>query len=83
MEGGGDVTNRTVSDCLTLLQENVSMLDASLPVVVGVSGGLDSVVLAHLLAGAGFDLILAHVQYGLRGKDSLGDARFPPRLSAA
>jgi len=36
------------------------------PVVVGMSGGCDSTVLASLLVRSGFDLVAVHVNYGLR-----------------
>ena len=36
------------------------------PVVVGVSGGIDSMVLAHALASVGADGVIVHVNYGLR-----------------
>ena len=45
-------------------------------VVVGVSGGLDSTVLWHLLRAGGFDPIAAHVNYGLRGAASDADEAF-------
>ena len=45
-------------------------------VVVGVSGGLDSTVLLHLLRDAGFGPIAAHVNYGLRGAASDADESF-------
>lgn len=41
--------------------------------LVGVSGGMDSVVLAHLLREAGREIELAHVNYGLRGAASDAD----------
>jgi tRNA(Ile)-lysidine synthase len=44
------------------------------PVVVGVSGGLDSVALFHLLARMGHAVAAAHVHYGLRGPDADADA---------
>ena len=45
-------------------------------VIVGVSGGLDSMVLCHLLLSGGFLFRIAHVNYGLRGDASNGDALF-------
>ncbi len=36
------------------------------PVVVGVSGGADSLTLAHVLAALGYDLLVAHLDHGLR-----------------
>lgn len=43
------------------------------PVVVLVSGGLDSTVLAHLLAEVGLLAGMYHANYGLRGADSEAD----------
>ena len=42
-------------------------------VLVGVSGGMDSIVLLHALHALGYPLQAAHVNYGLRGQDSDGD----------
>jgi len=45
--------------------------------LVGCSGGRDSVALVLALREAGFkNVVLAHVNYGLRGEDSEGDERF-------
>ncbi|MBT4052331.1 MAG: hypothetical protein HOE73_04490, partial [Bacteroidetes Order II. Incertae sedis bacterium] len=43
------------------------------PVLVGVSGGLDSIVLVDLLSHFQVPLQIAHVQYGLRGAASFKD----------
>ncbi len=45
--------------------------------LVGVSGGRDSVLLLHLLLRAGWrDLVIAHFNHGLRGRESGQDARW-------
>lgn len=50
--------------------------------MVGVSGGLDSMALLHLLHGGGFrDVVVCHLDHGLRGADSRGDARFVKRVA--
>ncbi len=41
-----------------------------------VSGGADSMCLLHLLHTGGFDLVAAHFEHGIRGEESLRDARF-------
>lgn len=40
----------------------------SVPLLVAVSGGCDSMVLAHLLYEAGHDIIIVHVHHGLRAE---------------
>ena len=51
--------------------------------LVGVSGGADSVALLHLLVARGFArLIVCHLDHGLRGRASTGDASFVQRLAA-
>ena len=50
--------------------------------LVGVSGGRDSVALAHFLAGCGFrKCIVCHLDHGLRGRTGAADARFVAKLS--
>lgn len=49
--------------------------------MVGVSGGLDSVALLHLLNETGFKkLVVCHLDHGLRGVESAGDAKFVKQL---
>ncbi len=40
------------------------------PVVVGVSGGADSLALAHLLARLGYRLVVAHLDHGLHAESA-------------
>jgi tRNA(Ile)-lysidine synthase len=49
--------------------------------MVGVSGGLDSTALLHLLKEEGFqNVVVCHLNHGLRGNESAGDARFVQQL---
>jgi tRNA(Ile)-lysidine synthase len=56
------------------------LLEAGQRVGVGVSGGLDSTVLLHLLAEAGYQVTGLHVNYELRGDASDEDERFARAL---
>ncbi|MBN1922948.1 MAG: tRNA lysidine(34) synthetase TilS [Anaerolineae bacterium] len=64
----------------TLRQQR--LLQPAEPVVVGVSGGPDSVALLDLLRRAGFHPHVAHLHHGLRGADADADAEFVMALAA-
>lgn len=49
--------------------------------LLAVSGGIDSVVLAHVLKEAGYDFAVAHCNFQLRGKEADKDEQFVKRLA--
>jgi tRNA(Ile)-lysidine synthase len=49
--------------------------------ILAVSGGMDSVALAHLLKKGGYNFVMAHCNFNLRGKDSYFDEVFVKNLS--
>ena len=50
-------------------------------IILAISGGIDSVVLAHLLHGLDIPFMMAHCNFQLRGEESEGDQRFVEALS--
>ena len=52
-------------------------------VIVGLSGGADSVALLHLLAQLGYSCIAAHCNFNLRGDESLQDEVFAQQTAAS
>lgn len=52
------------------------LLSEEKPVVVGISGGADSVALLHILVSLGYKCIAAHCNFNLRGDESFRDEQF-------
>lgn len=56
--------------------ENHGLIGKDERVLVALSGGVDSMVLAELLRWSGYDIAFAHCNFHLRGDESDGDERF-------
>jgi tRNA(Ile)-lysidine synthase len=50
-------------------------------VLAAVSGGMDSVLMAHLLKVAGYDFSIAHCNFQLRGDEAIADQEFCQNLA--
>lgn len=61
------------------IESNNLILDND-KVIVGVSGGADSVALLDILLSLGYVCIVAHCNFHLRGEESVRDARFVEKL---
>ena len=62
-----------------MLQE-VKCVTGGRSVLCALSGGVDSVVLLHLLKSSGAYVVAAHVEHGIRGQQSLADCAFVEAL---
>ncbi|MBS3768742.1 MAG: tRNA lysidine(34) synthetase TilS [Bacteroidales bacterium] len=51
-------------------------------ILLGVSGGVDSMVMAYLFLKAGFTFAIAHCNFGLRGEESENDQEFVQSFSS-
>lgn len=66
-------------DLLQQFEEHLSktnLISRKEMMIVGFSGGIDSVVLCHLLSSLGHELLCAHVNFGLRNEESDRDEQF-------
>ena len=62
-----------------MLQE-IERVTGGRSVLCALSGGVDSVVLLHLLKSSGVRVVAAHVEHGIRGQQSLDDCAFVEAL---
>ena len=61
---------------------NEQLFDGESKILLTLSGGVDSVVMAHLFHEAGFNFGIAHCNFGLRGKESDEDEALVKELAA-
>ena len=59
-----------------------ALFDKKDRILLAISGGRDSVLLAHLLQASGYTFTLAHANFQLRGDESDGDEAFCVELAA-
>lgn len=70
---------QTLSKVKEYIQTKV-LLDKEAKVVVGVSGGADSIALLDILIHLGYNCIAAHCNFHLRGEESDRDYRFVKKI---
>jgi len=64
------------------ISKNNLIKTVSKPVIVGVSGGMDSIALLDILIKNGYSCIVAHCNFHLRGEESDRDEQFVRKICA-
>lgn len=73
-------------DLLQKFKENIAthrLFNNKQPLLLAVSGGMDSMVLLHLCKEAGYTISVAHCNFNLRAGESDGDAAFVESMARA
>src|SRR5437868_4417802 len=70
-----------VKNFIDFIEKN-SLFDRDSNILAAVSGGMDSVVMVHLLKAAGFNFGIAHCNFQLRGDEAVADQQFVKQLAA-
>ncbi len=70
-----------VKNFIDFIEKN-ALFNRDSNVLAAVSGGMDSVVMVHLLKAAGYNFSVAHCNFQLRGDEALSDQQFVRDLAA-
>ncbi|QEM13834.1 tRNA lysidine(34) synthetase TilS [Mucilaginibacter rubeus] len=70
-----------VNQFVNFIEQN-SLFTPATKILAAVSGGIDSVLMVHLLKAAGYDFGIAHCNFQLRGDEALRDQAFSRSLAA-
>lgn len=69
-----------VKNFIDFIERNV-LFNRDSNILAAVSGGMDSVVMVHLLKAAGYQFSIAHCNFQLRGDEALSDQQFVKDLA--
>lgn len=61
--------------------EQEKLIDSDQKILLGISGGIDSVVMLHLFSKSAFNFSIAHCNFKLRGQESDEDHSFVKKLA--